>query len=227
MFKCTCGYKTCKESYETEIERTHHSAGVKMAKTKLRNGKSTGEKSDTNMLDIRTANDIRKICQIYAKLFNYRKKLEKKEPMAKLITKPRVASSISEQIILYLLDKGIILKELSKFSFSRHGKRDRADIIAKYGRSSKKIEVKSTGDKEFQEFGSKDMAADYLIWLNFGRAFIDNDFSKISIITIKKPNQHPKLLQYFKKHKGKITLRDLENILGQKLIKKIINFQKL
>ena len=36
MFKCTCGYPTCKEEYKTELARNRHQAGVLAAKTKQR-----------------------------------------------------------------------------------------------------------------------------------------------------------------------------------------------
>ena len=46
MFKCTCGYKTCKESYATKTARKQHLAGVKAVRKK-NSGKSMVDKIKT------------------------------------------------------------------------------------------------------------------------------------------------------------------------------------
>ena len=48
MFKCTCGYPTCKEEYTTEEARERHLRGVFAAETKKENAKPDGEKPITS-----------------------------------------------------------------------------------------------------------------------------------------------------------------------------------
>jgi len=48
MFKCTCGYPTCKEEYKTEEARERHQRGVLAAETKKELAKSDGDKPITS-----------------------------------------------------------------------------------------------------------------------------------------------------------------------------------
>ena len=48
MFKCTCGYPTCKEEYKTEEARERHLRGVLAAETKKELAKSDGDKPITS-----------------------------------------------------------------------------------------------------------------------------------------------------------------------------------
>ena len=48
MFKCTCGYPTCKEEYTTEEARERHLRGVLAAETKKELAKSDGDKPITS-----------------------------------------------------------------------------------------------------------------------------------------------------------------------------------
>ena len=57
MFKCTCGYHTCKKKYSTEFARNRHMAGVLAQKTKQLLAQSAVEKPNTTK---KISKDIRK-----------------------------------------------------------------------------------------------------------------------------------------------------------------------
>ena len=192
-----------------------HCAAIKAARNR-KPGKTPKQK-------LLEPKDIRKLCHIIASLFKHRRKLVKEYPLAKLITRPRVPNTLSEPIVIHLLNQGKILPELSKFSFKLGGI---ADITASYKSTAKKIEVKSTGVNEFQQLTNKDVKSDYLIWLNFADAFIRNNFSGIKIIIVKKPKQYPKLVRRINKQ-PKITLKVFREKLGRSYKEKTINLNKL
>ena len=46
------------------------------------------------------------------------------------------------------------------------------DVLIENGRGEeKRVEVKATGEHAFQEFKAKDLRADFLVWVRFGRRF--------------------------------------------------------
>ena len=232
-YRCTIREPhSCPKKTYTSKELTRHRAAYKARQTRKKNPNQKTQKGSRNRKPGKTVEqkvlepkELRQICRIMADLFKNRRELEKKYPLAKVITNPRVSNPISEAIIYHSIKQGKILRELSKYSLNLHEKKF-ADITARYRASLKKIEVKSTGAKAFQDLGKKDIAADYLIWLHFGDAFIKNNFSKLEIIIVKKPRKYPKFRWKIKKQ-SKITLPKFRELLGKACNEKTINLNKL
>jgi len=162
--------------------------------------------------------EIKDLSKLTAKVFKYYTSLKKKDKIANYIQYPKTPNILSESLAIQLILKNKILTELSSYEISLGG--NIADVVAKKSNSIKKIEVKATGAKEFQEFGPKDIIADYLIWINFGDSFLKDDFSKISIFILKNPKK------YFK-NPTKIVLSKFRLILGKKIVQHEFNLSTL
>jgi len=219
MFYCTCGYHTCKKSYKTKLARIQHLAGVKAAKKKETNPKSTGDKNPKNVL--LQPKDCLKACHLLSNVFEYIKDLKNKHKAAKVIPNPRVPNTLSEPIVIHLLKNKKFIPELAKHDLRKGG--NGADISAIYKSSIKKIQVKATGKSDFITMGKKDMKADYFIWLRFENAFEINNFSKLTMFIIKKPNKYQKLANWSnnKNKSDKINYETFKNKIGGVKLKKI------
>ena len=221
MFYCTCGYHTCKKSYKTKLARTQHLAGVKAAKKKKTNPKSTSNKNSKNVL--LQPKDCLKACHLLSNVFEYIKDLKNKHKAAKVIPNPKIPNTLSEPIIIHLLKNKKLIPELAKYDLRKGG--NGADISANYKSSIKKIQVKATGKSDFITMGKKDMKADYFIWLRFGNAFEIDNFSRLTVFIIKKPNKYPRLANW-SKNSNKITYEVFKDKIGRVKLKKI-NLNKL
>ena len=160
--------------------------------------------------------EIKELSNLTANVFKYYTSLKKKNKIAKFIQYPKVPNILSESLAIQLILKKKILRELSSCEVILGG--NVADVIAKKLKSIKKIEVKATGAKEFQEFGPKDIKADFLVWINFGDSFLRGNFSRISVFTLKNPRK------YFKKP-TKIVLSKFKQIMGNRIVKYEFNLK--
>ena len=64
-----------------------------------------------------------------------------------------------------------------------------ADVVFDSSNVTKKVEVKATGSKEFQEFGPRDVKADFLVWIAFGSAFENESEDTIRIYVLDEPRR--------------------------------------
>jgi len=221
MFYCKCGYHTCKKSYKTKLARTQHIAGVKSARKKETDRKSTNDKNSKNNVSknvLLQPKDCLKACHFLSNVFEYIKELKNKHVAAKIISNPRIPNTLSEPIVIHLLKNKKLIPELAKYDLHKGG--NGADISAIYKSSLKKIQVKATGKSDFITMGKKDMKADYFIWLRFGNAFEIDTFSRLTIFIIKKPNKYPRLA-YWSKNSNKITYEQFKDKIGGVKLKKI------
>ena len=129
--------------------------------------------------------------------------------IAKYMQYPKIPSFLSESICIHLIQKKIILNELSNYSID-FGE-SLCDILAQKNMDVKKIEVKSTGHSAFQNIGPKDIVSDYLVWIHFDNSFINDIFDDIAIFTLKQPGK-------FIKKPQKLTLSKLRDLTHDNLI---------
>jgi len=92
--------------------------------------------------------------------------LRSRSAAAKYIQFPKIPSKISENLAARLLPKIGLCDNLEEVSFGQG-----ADL---WIRGKLKIEVKGSGQSEFQTIGPKDWACDALIWLRFGPVEVVN-----------------------------------------------------
>src|SRR5262245_31876054 len=63
------------------------------------------------------------------------------------------------------------------------------DVLVENGQDEvKRAEVKATGENAFQEFKAKDLRADVLIWIHFGRRFRDGT-GRIEVALLSEPSR--------------------------------------
>jgi Mrr N-terminal domain len=64
-----------------------------------------------------------------------------------------------------------------------------ADVVFDSLDGTKKVEVKATGSKAFQEFGSKDVNADFLVWVAFGSVFEEEAEDAVHVYVLTEPRR--------------------------------------
>lgn len=152
------------------------------------------------------------------KVFAYIQNLKKEELIAQYINNPKIPAILTESLAIHLIKAGKIIPELKDANLKFGGKI--ADVLAAHDKKVLKIEVKSTGKSAFQNFGEKDIAADYLIWIHFNTFFEGDKNIPIEIYTIENP------AQYFDKSM-KITLVKLHQMVNSGIVKTVIKIEEL
>jgi hypothetical protein len=166
---------------------------------------------------------IRKLARLLRAVFSFILELENESVLATRLKKPQLPPVLSESLALYLLERKEILEHLRDYSFTFGYRQGDPDIIATSGENEIRIEVKATGDKAFQYFSEKDLLADFLVWIHFGRYFLDTGTEGFEVYILEQPrkyeNEYPK--------SRKITLGKLKEIIGAKLVFKKFNLNSL
>ena len=114
--------------------------------------------------------EIIELMDLLSEVFSYVSNLRTEHPLAEHIQFPKIPPILSES--LCMLEKEKIFLGCSSADF---GGRE-SDIIVRFQDGTKKTaEIKATGQSAFQALSKKDIAADFLVWVHFGRFFEDND----------------------------------------------------
>ena len=132
--------------------------------------------------------------------------------MAVEIQFPKIPPVLSQSIVVHLIRDRRILHQVVNVGAAKFGSRDEADVMIVDGSRTVRVEVKGTGSKAFEHFGEKDLRADYIVWVHFGKYFLGPANEKINVITIRKPSD------YFKP--GRIMLKNVEksNAIADRLV---------
>ena len=127
--------------------------------------------------------EIAEFITIFCELRVFTENLKSRVKFLTGIQNPKIPPSVSESLIIHLINDKIILKDLAGCRLG--GGRINSDV---YGLPSKgkeiQIEVKATtSETYFQSISSKDKNADYLIWIDL-KDFIKGttDFIDVYII---------------------------------------------
>jgi hypothetical protein len=110
--------------------------------------------------------------------------LRERLPAARFIKYPQVPPVFTESLTIHLLEGGMI-PELKGATFGL-GRGRSSDIVANVGGEELKIEVKGCGEQGMQQLGRKDIASDYLVWINFGRFFHGEDEAPLVVWTVER-----------------------------------------
>jgi hypothetical protein len=106
-------------------------------------------------------------------------------PVARLIKFPSLPAVFSESIVIaaatVLFGPGWRC---------RYGGKE-CDVILEntHGTETKRVEVKATGQHAFQELKAKDLRADVLVWVRFGRRY-EVGAGAIEVVVIEDPGRH-------------------------------------
>ncbi len=142
--------------------------------------------------------DIKKLAVIQKKVMYFFTSTKNTYPLAKHIKYPQIPDPLSESLVYHLVQKGILLPQFQTYKLIRHGG-NKPDITAEKSGEVLSIEVKATGIKGFQQFGRKDIGADYLVWIAFDTFFTVPEEISFTIYSVYKPSR------YFKVGKIKLT----------------------
>ena len=142
---------------------------------------------------------------LFTSVFSYLDTLRTLTPLAQTIQYPKIPAIFSESLVVRLH------KRLFKGSTNAEFGKPESDVRVSFPNDvSKRVEVKATGESAFEFFGKRDLAADYLVWVHFGRYFHGKKDS-ISIYCLPLPSV------YFQSE-TKITLKDfLKKVSDSKL----------
>lgn len=92
--------------------------------------------------------------------------LRNQNPVAKHIKLPPLPAIFTESIVIASASRLFGPNWVASF-----GGRRCDVVITNHCGETKAIEIKATGEHAFQEFKSKDLRADILVWIRFGRRF--------------------------------------------------------
>lgn len=122
-----------------------------------------------------------------ADVFRIISAMRKENPVATYIKFPPLPSVFSESIVIAAAP--VLFGPNWR---GRFGGRV-CDILleANDGRGEKKVEVKATGNHAFQELKAKDLRADALVWIRFGRRF-EIGSGPIDVVVLDRPNRYIK-----------------------------------
>lgn len=114
--------------------------------------------------------------------------LRAKSSFAKHINYPKMPSILTESLTVHLIRQGKILPEFMNAIVNRGG--EKADILVDGGRS--RIEVKGTSETSWVTLGKNDIAADHLVWIDFGHYFTSM-IDVIQVHVFKSPGAYLKI----------------------------------
>lgn len=152
-----------------------------------------------------TAPEIHHLLALMRRVFVFIANLKATDPIASHIQYPKVPPGLSESMVVQMIRDGKLLPHLQGAQLSRGQKE--ADIVARLGSKSIKIEVKATGEAGFSALYEKDTVADHLVWVHFGRFCADPALGSIDVYSLDRPGQ------FFSKAQ-KITLQQFHKIAG-------------
>jgi len=109
--------------------------------------------------------------------------LRNRSSVARWIHYPSVPAEFSESLIVHCAEHFFGNGWMAKFG----GKL--CDIILERPGDQRTVEVKATGQTNFQELKAKDLAADFLVWVHFGSRYI-NGHGRLSIYILKSPKKY-------------------------------------
>lgn len=149
-----------------------------------------------------TKDEIRALIALVREAFAYIEQLHSRNRLANEIQFPKIPTLLSQSIVVHLIRDRKIIRELGDSSTAEFGPGSDADVIVRDDSRTVRVEVKGTGSRAFEHFGDKDLRADYIVWVHFGKFFLASDTEKIDVITIRRP------FDFFKQ--GRIHLKDVE-----------------
>ncbi len=132
-----------------------------------------------------TTEEIIELDDALIKAFKAHWALKSRIPAARYIKFPQVPSILSESLVIATAHKlfGPGWQATFGGSLSDVKLSDRAE-------RTRRVEVKSTARHGFQELKKKDLLADTLVWVHFGKRFDEGGSGAIRIVILDNPGNH-------------------------------------
>jgi len=132
--------------------------------------------------------EIRQSIQLLRELYACLAELKRKYPKAKTVD-PSIPPGLSQPLVRYLLQHGAVTIDGLSGSKFKPGGRGQADVVATNGAVRYGIEVKASGPQECVDFTEKDMRAQHLVWVRFGKFFTKADEDSFQVYYVKDPGR--------------------------------------
>jgi hypothetical protein len=140
--------------------------------------------------------------------------LREQIPAAKHIKSPPLPSIFSESIVIAAAPRLFGAQWAARYGGSE------CDVLIENGSGEvKRVEVKATGEHAFQELKAKDLSADILVWVRFGRRF-NEGHGPIEIAILCNPSR-------FIPDPCRLDTRRFEKRLGSPDCLKVLSFESL
>jgi hypothetical protein len=156
-----------------------------------------------------TQAELLELDQNLIEAYEFFRKLRAESSVARLIHYPSVPSEFTESLTVHCADLFFGEGWIGKFGGST------CDILLERLGERKSVEVKATGQTNFQEFKLKDLGADFLVWIHFGDRYI-NGGGKLSIYVLRNPRTYfakplrLKLHEFLKSTQGSPDLKHIQ-----------------
>jgi len=114
--------------------------------------------------------EVIELIDLLTEVFSVVSDLRNRNPIARWIQFPKIPSILSES--LCILERGKLFPGCSN---AISGGRT-CDVMVLFPNAARKTaEIKATGQSAFEELSEKDISADFLVWVYFGRFFEDQN----------------------------------------------------
>lgn len=131
-----------------------------------------------------TPQEIIELDQALTEVFALHRTLKSRIPTAHHIKFPQVPAILAESFVIVAASKLFGADWKARFGGSV------SDVqLSNAAGQTQRVEVKSTAGHEFQELKSKDLLADTLVWVRFGKRFHEG-YGTIQIVILANPGKH-------------------------------------
>ena len=131
-----------------------------------------------------TPQEIIELDQALIEVFALHRDLKSRIPTARYIKFPQVPAILAESFVVVTASKLFGAGWKARFG----GSVSDAQLVNATGQTQR-VEVKSTARHEFQELKLKDLLADTLVWVCFGKRFHEG-YGTIQIVILDNPGAH-------------------------------------
>jgi hypothetical protein len=131
-----------------------------------------------------TPQEIIELDQALIEVFALHRTLKSRIPTARYIKFPQIPAILSESFVIVAASKLFGAEWKAKFG----GSLSDVQLLNATGQTLR-VEVKSTASHEFQELKSKDLLADTLVWVRFGKRFHEG-YGTIQIVILDNPGKY-------------------------------------
>lgn len=131
-----------------------------------------------------TPQEIVELDQAFVAAFASHRDLKSRIPAARYIKFPQIPAILGESFVIAAAGK--LFGTDWKAAFG--GSLSDVQLFDSIGRT-RRVEVKSTGRHGFQELKAKDLSADTLVWIHFGKQ-LDEGYGAIQIVILDNPGKY-------------------------------------
>ena len=131
-----------------------------------------------------TPQEIIELDQVLVEAFALHRAFQSRVPVARYIKFPQIPAVLGESFVIAAASKLFGVDWKAAFG----GSLSDVQLLSPIG-LKRRVEVKSTAHHGFQELKFKDLSADILVWIHFGRRFYEG-YGAIQIVILNNPGKY-------------------------------------